>query len=104
MSSNEKRQFQRLDSQDAATLFFDQKTIPGTIEDLGLGGIFFVPENVASADIQVGNVCDVEMIWCDRPMKLTCKIASARENGFGIEIQRQYSVDDLNDMIDSSDA
>ncbi|MBF0135626.1 MAG: PilZ domain-containing protein [Magnetococcus sp. DMHC-1] len=90
-NSGEKRQFERLPTNEPATLIFpDGRRIAGITKDIGMGGYLFVPEQ---SDIipTSGEACRIEVeLFYGRFTDLPCTVLHVGKDGIGVKIQRHY--------------
>ncbi|MBF0155514.1 MAG: PilZ domain-containing protein [Magnetococcales bacterium] len=94
--SQEKRQFERLPTNEPATLIFtDGRRITGIIKDIGMGGYLFVPDSSDIASVS-GETCRIEVeIFYGRFTDLPCTILHIGKEGIGVKIQRHYPAPDV---------
>ncbi|MBF0424439.1 MAG: PilZ domain-containing protein [Magnetococcales bacterium] len=89
--SDEKRQFERLATNEPAALIFpDGRRIGGTVKDIGMGGYLFVPDQ---DDITTtpGEECRIEVeVFYGRSTDLPATILHHGKDGIGVKIQRHY--------------
>ncbi|MBF0176383.1 MAG: PilZ domain-containing protein [Magnetococcales bacterium] len=93
--SQEKRQFERIPTNEPATLIFsDGRRIPGVTRDIGMGGYLFVPDH---PDVlpNSGEACRIEVeIFYGRFTDLPCTVLHVGKDGIGVKIQRHYPAPD----------
>lgn len=94
-----KRKHWRASTRESATLLLEGiGKIVGHADDIGFGGVFFTSEMELDA-IPVGSVGTIAFTMFNTLVDLNCRVASSRDGGLGIEIQRHYSTDDLKERV-----
>lgn len=94
-----KRKHMRASTRESATLLLDGiGEVVGHASDIGFGGVFFTSESDLSG-IPLGSVGTIAFTMFNTLVDMRCKVASSREGGLGIEIQRHYSMEDLKEKV-----
>lgn len=94
-----KRKHLRASTRESATLLLEGiGEIVGHADDIGFGGVFFTSEMELDT-IPVGSVGTIAFTMFNTLVDLNCRVASSRDGGLGIEIQRHYSTDDLKEQM-----
>lgn len=94
-----KRKHLRASTRESATLMLEGiGEIVGHADDIGFGGVFFISETNLDA-IPVGSTGTIAFTMFNTLVDLNCRVASSRDGGLGIEIQRHYSTDDLKEQV-----
>ncbi|MBF0132816.1 MAG: hypothetical protein HQL75_09555 [Magnetococcales bacterium] len=94
-----KRKHLRASTRESATLLLEGiGEIIGHADDIGFGGVFFTSEMELDT-IPVGSTGTISFTMFNTLVDLNCRVASSRDGGLGIEIQRHYSTDDLKEQV-----
>ncbi|HAT50701.1 MAG: hypothetical protein HQL07_02705 [Nitrospirae bacterium] len=94
-----KRKHLRASTRESATLLLEGiGEIVGHADDIGFGGVFFTSEMELDA-VPVGSTGTISFTMFNTLVDLNCRVASSRDDGLGIEIQRCYSTDDLKERV-----
>ncbi|MBF0110512.1 MAG: PilZ domain-containing protein [Magnetococcales bacterium] len=94
-----KRKHWRASTRESATLVLDGiGEIAGFADDIGFGGVFFTSDTDLK-NIPTGSTGTILFTMFNTLVDMNCRVASCREGGLGIEIQRHYSTEDLKEKV-----
>ncbi|HIJ85421.1 MAG: hypothetical protein HW380_1415 [Magnetococcales bacterium] len=94
-----KRKHLRASTRESATLILDGiGEIAGHADDIGFGGVFFTSDHPLE-HIPVNSAGTITFTMFNTLVDMNCKVASCRNGGLGIEIQRYYSMEDLKEKV-----
>jgi hypothetical protein len=97
VTSNNKRQYERIPFNEEATLILPQppgepRRLAGYAGDGGFGGYLFQPNapEAVPADLAIGAPCQIELDLFGRKERMDCTVVRLNQQGIGLQLRRAY--------------